>query len=152
MQGKSVWLQIRNFLCIFIIINMVGYFGRTYMTRNTLAWYHGLQMSSLTPPDYIFGCVWSVLFLLMTISVFLVWGRASIKWFVLQLLLNMFWSFSFFFLHMPVLALAVILMMIFSILKCIQDFYKVSKTAGLLFIPLLLWSLFALYLNLVIVL
>lgn len=151
MQGKSVWINIRNFLCLFLIISAVGYLGRAYMTSNTLKWYRTLQMSSLTPPDYIFGCVWSVLFLFMTISVFLVWGRARLKWFIFQLVLNMFWSFSFFFLHLPALALAAVLLMLFCILECIKEFYRYSKVSGLLFVPLFVWSLFALYLNTIIV-
>ena len=147
MQTKSVWHQVGELLFLLIVVNFVGFIGSLYMTPETLKWYHQLNNSPLTPPDWIFGVVWSVLFFLMALSMFLVWGRASPRWFTTQLIFNMLWSFSFFYLRSPLLAEMVLIGLIFSLIMNITEFYKVSKLSGILLIPTFLWSLFALYLN-----
>ena len=147
MQTKSVWHQVGELLFLLIIVNMVGFIGSLYMTSDTLLWYHQLSVSSLTPPDWVFTTVWTVLFFLMALSMFLVWGRASPKWFAIQLGLNMLWSFSFFYLRSPLLAEFILLGLIFALAMNIRSFWKVSHWAGLLLVPTFLWALFALYLN-----
>ena len=147
MQPKSIWHQLGELLFLLIVVNLIGFIGSLYMTPETLAWYHQLNNSPLTPPDWIFGVVWSILFFLMALSMFLVWGRASPRWFATQLFFNMLWSFAFFYLHSPLLAEFILLGLIFSLMMNIYLFYKISKLAGFLLIPTLLWSLFALYLN-----
>lgn len=147
MQTKSVWRQVGELLFLLIIVNSVGFLGSLYMTQDTLNWYHQLNNSPLTPPDWAFGMVWSVLFFLMALSMFLVWGRASPRWFATQLVFNMLWSFGFFYLHSPFLAELILIGLIFSLIMNIAEFYKVSKLSGLLLIPTFLWALFALYLN-----
>jgi len=151
MQTKSVWRQVGELLFLLILVNSIGSIGSLYMTPETQLWYHQLKLSSLTPPDWIFGAVWSILFFLMAISMFLVWGRANPRWFVIQLLLNMLWSFCFFFLRSPVLAVISLLFLVFALFMNIRVFFKVSKAAGWLLVPTLLWSLFALYLNMYII-
>ena len=152
MQTKSIWRQVGELLFLLIVVNFVGFIGSLYMTNDTLVWYHQLNNSFLTPPDWAFGTVWSILFFLMALSMFLVWGRASPRWFAVQLLLNMLWSFCFFYLRSPVLAEIVLLLLIYALFMNIRSFGKVSKMAGLLLFPTFLWSLFALYLNTVIIL
>lgn len=147
MQTKSIWRQVAELLFLLIVVNLVGFIASRYMTSDTLLWYHQLPASSFTPPDWLFGLVWSFLFFLMAISMFLVWGRASPKWFAIQLGLNMLWSFSFFYLRSPLLAEFVLLGLIFALTMNIRSFWKVSRWAGFLLFPTLLWSLFALYLN-----
>ena len=147
MQTKSIWRQVGELLFLLIVVNMVGFVGSLYMTSDTLAWYHQLDNSPLTPPDWVFGIVWSILFFLMALSMFIVWGRASPRWFATQLVFNMLWSFSFFYLRSPFLAEVVLVGLIFALLMNIHLFYKVSKLSGLLLLPTLLWALFALYLN-----
>ena len=151
MQAKSVWVKVGRLFFLLVVTGLIGYLGRIYMTPDTLDWYQSLPKAPLTPPDYMFGFVWSGLFLLMSISAVLVWGKVSLKWFVFQLIANMLWSFCFFFLHSPLVAVFVLCFMLFCILECIKEFYRYSKVSGLLFIPLFLWSLFALYLNTIIV-
>ena len=147
MQTKSVWRQVGELLFLLILVNSVGGIGSLYMTSDTLNWYHQLNASPLTPPDWAFGIVWSVLFFLMALSMFLVWGRASPRWFAIQLICNMLWSFCFFYLRSPILAELVLFVLIFALFMNVCLFYKVSKLSGLLLLPTLLWSLFALYLN-----
>lgn len=147
MQKKSVWTQLGRFLFLLILVNLVGYIASSYMTADTLNWYHGLNNSPLTPPDWAFGIVWSVLFFMMALSYFLVWGRASPRWFVIQLLGNMLWSFCFFYLRSTLLGFICVLFLIFALIMNIRSFSKVSKISGLLLLPTLLWCVFALYLN-----
>ena len=147
MQKKSVWTQVARFLFLLILVNLVGYIASSYMTADTLNWYHALPNSPLTPPDWAFGIVWSVLFFMMALSYFLVWGRASPRWFVIQLLGNMLWSFCFFYLRSPLLGFICVLFLIFALIMNIRSFSKVSKISGLLLVPTLLWCVFALYLN-----
>ncbi len=152
MQKKSVWRQVGELLFLLVIVNFVGFIGSLYMDQETLAWYHQLPNSPLTPPDWVFPVVWSILFFMMALSMFLVWGRASPRWFVVQLGLNMLWSFCFFFLRSPILAEIVLIFLIIALIMNICVFYKVSKYAGWLLIPTLFWGFFALYLNSYIVL
>ena len=151
MQRKSVLKSAGRLFFLFFLVNTIGYIAGSYMTPSTMVWYHSLPTSSLTPQDWIFPLVWTVLFALMAISAFLVWGKASPRWFVAQLMANMIWSFSFFYLKRPSVAAGInILMLIFLFLN-IKAFAKASKWAAWLLVPTFLWSCFALYLNLYIV-
>lgn len=147
MQKKSIWTQVGRFLFLLILVNFVGYIASCYMSADTLNWYHGLPNSPLTPPDWVFGIVWSVLFFMMALSYFLVWGKASPRWFVMQLLANMLWSFCFFYLRSPLLGFICVLFLIYTLIMCIKSFWHYSKASSYLMVPTLLWSIFALYLN-----
>ena len=151
MQKNSVLRSAVRLFFLFFLVNTIGYIGGTYMTPQTIQWYHSLVTSSLTPPDWVFPIVWTFLFTLMAISAFLVWGKASPRWFTAQLMANMLWSFSFFYLKNPVLASSVIIFMLVFLFLNIRSFSKVSKTAGWLLVPTFLWAFFALYLNLYVV-
>ena len=151
MQRKSIWHSAIRLFFLLFLVNTIGYIGGSYMTPETMLWYDSLPNSSLTPPDWVFPIVWTFLFTLMAISAFLVWGRASPRWFVAQLMMNMLWSFFFFYLKSPFWAAAIILLMLIFLALNIRSFGKVSKISGFLLIPTFLWSLFALYLNLYIV-
>ena len=89
MQKKSVIQSVFRLFFLLFLVNTIGYIGGSYMTPDTFVWYNSLPGSSLTPPDWIFPIVWTILFFLMAISAFLVWGRASPRWFVAQLMMNM---------------------------------------------------------------
>ena len=147
MQKKFVWNNVTRLLFLLVLVNLVGYVASLYMTPDTLNWYHQLPNSPLTPPNWVFGAVWSVLFFMMALSYFLVWGRASPRWFAIQLGANMLWSFCFFYLRSPVLAFICILFLIFALLKCIKSFWGCSKVSSWLLVPTLFWCFFALYLN-----
>ena len=151
MQKKSVWRCAGRLFFLLFLVNAIGYIGGSYMTPDTFAWYRSLPNSVLTPPDWVFHVVWTILFTLMAISAFLVWGKASPRWFVTQLMTNMLWSFCFFYLKMPTLSAGILILMLIFLFLNIYSFGKVSKTAGWLLMPTFLWSLFALYLNLYIV-
>lgn len=152
MQKKSVWRSAGRLFFLFFLVNTIAYIAGSYMTPDTMLWYHSLPNSPLTPPDWIFAVVWTFLFALMAVSAFLVWGRASPRWFVAQLMANMAWSFCFFYLKNPMIAVAILILLIVFLVLNIRSFGKISKISAELLIPTFLWSLFALYLNLYIVL
>ena len=118
-------------------------------TPNDL-WYQELNKSLLNPPGYIFGIVWPILYILMSISAFRTFPETR-KLFLIQLFFNAIWSWIFFAFHMPILALLNIWYLIGLNIKLSIDFYRLDKLSAILFIPYVLWLFFASYLNLFIV-
>jgi benzodiazapine receptor len=117
-------------------------------------WYTALSKPSWNPPNWLFGPVWSVLYLLMAISVWLVWKKEGLQAaiiplsiFVLQLVLNAAWSWLFFGLHEMGIAFIEILVLWVAILLCIILFWKIIPISGVLLVPYLLWVTFATFLN-----
>lgn len=118
-------------------------------------WFDVLLKPSWNPPGYLFGPVWTVLYLLMGVSSWLVWKSilpSSLKtkalmYFSIQLFLNFWWSIVFFNFHSSLLALIDIVLMLFFICLTIFEFSKISKLAAWLLLPYLLWVSFATALN-----
>jgi tryptophan-rich sensory protein len=118
-------------------------------------WYTTLNKPWFTPPAYAFGPVWTVLYILMGISLYLVvsrgWEKRPVKngtlLFVLQLGVNVAWSFLFFGLQSPLAGLACIVLLLALIIATIVAFYRVSKSAAVLLIPYLAWVCIATALN-----
>ena len=113
-------------------------------------WYQELVKSSLNPPGYVFGIVWPILYLLMSISAFRTFNETK-NLFLIQLLFNAIWSWLFFAFQMPLIALLNIWLLIYLNIKLNLKMFYQDKLSGFLFIPYLLWLLFASYLNLFIV-
>lgn len=147
MEEKSIMKKGFILFFLLLIVFFTSGVGGAFITPDRLNWYKTLPLSSLTPPDMWFSIVWSGLYLLMAISAFLVWDKASPRFFVLQLITNGLWPFLFFYMHSPIGALVDILFMLVFLFLCIKTFYKVSKTAAYLLVPTFAWALFALYLN-----
>ena len=118
------------------------------------AWYDGLRKPSWNPPKWIFGPVWTVLYILMAVAGWLVWRQAgfgaAIAVFGLQLVLNFLWTALFFGLKRPDLALGDLVLLWLAILACILLFAPVNGWAALLMLPYLAWTGFAGFLNLAI--
>jgi tryptophan-rich sensory protein len=135
-----------------MISELAGVLG-SFFTIPSSSWYIALAKPALNPPSSIFGPVWVVLYLLMGISLWLVWKSSSSKkksglWlFAVQLLLNTIWSPIFFGAHAIGSALGVIVLLWAAILLTILMFKKASKIAGWLLVPYILWVSFAVYLN-----
>jgi tryptophan-rich sensory protein len=118
-------------------------------------WFEALQKPSWNPPGYLFGPVWTVLYLLMGISWWLVWKspqpitktRTALLYFAVQLFLNFWWSILFFNFHSSLLALIDIVLMLLFICLTIFEFSKISKLAAWLLVPYFLWVSFATTLN-----
>ena len=121
-------------------------------------WYKALKKSSLTPNAMIFKIVWPILYLLMFASLVLIFSKqtqinkipAYIAFFI-QLFLNIFWSYSFFYLKNVILSFVVLIALLFFIFVTIIFFNKISQIASFLLLPYFIWSIFALYLNYMIV-
>lgn len=124
-------------------------------TRPNLDWYATLEKPNFTPPDGVFPIVWTILFAMMAIAAWLVWRapgaegdkKVALTWFAVQLVLNVLWSFAFFWMHSPISGLAVILWLLVAIVVTIVYFDRVSRAAALLLVPYLLWVGFATGLN-----
>lgn len=147
MTNREIFQNACKLLFLLAIIFSIPIISQGFTTVDRISWYHSLPLSPLTPPDYTFGIVWTALYFMMAISAFLVWGKTSPRFFVLQLICNGLWSFVFFYLHAPKSALAVIGALLFFLFLTIKQFYKTSKIAAYLLIPTFLWCLFAFYLN-----
>jgi len=135
------------------ICEFAGLLGSIFNFYSIPTWYAGLKKPSFNPPNWIFGPVWTILFLLMGISLYLIWthGFGSSKialWlFILQLVLNILWSALFFGLKNPGLAFAEIVLLWVSIAAMIFSFYSISEAAAWLMVPYILWVSFAAVLN-----
>jgi translocator protein len=139
-------------LSITICLAVGGISG--YITADAIpGWYVNINKPSFNPPNWIFGPVWTTLYIMMGIAFFLIWKSQSplkhkaMLIFSVQLILNFFWSILFFNFHLLGFALIEILCMWLFILLSIISFYPVSKVAAYLLIPYLLWVSFASVLN-----
>lgn len=133
-----------------VVCQIAGFIGSIFTSKSIQTWYAGLAKPALNPPDWIFAPIWTTLFLLMGISLYLVWvqqSKTAIIIFFIQLILNVVWSILFFGLKNPLLAFIEIIILWISILITIIYFYHVSKTSSYLLIPYILWVSFAAYLN-----
>jgi len=142
-------------LLISILISfLAGAIGSIFTFSSIPTWYATLNKPSFNPPNFLFGPVWTVLYIVMGISLFLIWNsekkenkKTAITIFGIQLFLNALWSIVFFGLKNPLAALFVIAALYIFIILNIIKFYKINKTAGLILIPYLLWVSFASILN-----
>lgn len=133
----------------------VGIVGSLFTAPAIPNWYSTLSKPFFSPPSWVFGPAWTILYILIGISLFLVWTkkadsdikRNALYIFFAQLFLNAIWSPIFFGLQSPFTALIIIALLWVTIIININVFYKVSKTAALLLIPYLLWVSFATVLN-----
>ncbi len=132
-----------------------GAIGSTATVTGINSWYAYLTKPSFNPPNWIFGPVWTTLYILMGVALYLVWQQGlkksfvknSFYLFILQLILNSAWSITFFGLQNPGLAFIIIILLWLIILMLIIRFYKINKTAAYLLIPYILWVSFASLLN-----
>lgn len=137
------------------IAQAAGLIGSLYTYPEIAGWYRTLERSPLTPPDYVFGPVWTSLYALMGIAAYLVWKegldrfrvKVALGLFLFQLAINSLWSIVFFNLHDPEGALAILILLIVLIIATMVAFARVSRVAAWLLTPYLLWCSFALYLN-----
>jgi translocator protein len=120
-------------------------------------WYAHLRKPAWNPPNWIFGPVWTVLYMLMAIAAWLVWQRggfrqqrAALALYLVQLLFNGLWSPLFFGLHRLGLAFVDLALLWLALLACMGAFWKARRVAGMILLPYLAWVTFAGALNLAI--
>ena len=134
---------------------LVGFLGAIATQNSVNDWYTTINKPSFNPPNWLFGPVWTALYVLMGVAFGIVWAKGTYHaWvktamyhFGFQLILNLTWSVVFFGLQAPFYALLVIVALIILILLTIKWFKIVKPVAAYLLIPYLLWVLFASVLN-----
>lgn len=146
----------RPFSFISLIINLAiplafGVAGALLNQRSVDTWYAGLNKPSFNPPNWIFGPVWTFIYILIGVAAYLIWQKRSqivhlprtIAVYFIQLVLNLLWTFLFFYAHKIGASLIEIVALFVVILINASVFYKIDKMAGLLFIPYAIWVSFA---------
>ena len=118
-------------------------------------WYASLTKPAWTPPNSVFAPVWTVLYVMMGVSAWLVWRKEGfagaavpLALFLLQLVLNSLWSYLYFGAQQPMLAFVEIVLLWIVIFVTTLGFWKVTPAAGMLLVPYLCWVAFAAVLNL----
>lgn len=139
-----------------VLCELIGIAATPFTFSSIPTWYATLNKPSFSPPNWIFGPVWTTLYFLMGVSLYLVWSkglgargvRNSLYFFAAQLFFNFLWSILFFGLHSPILALVDIVLLWIFIVLTIKKFTRIDQLAAFLLIPYLLWVSFATLLNL----
>ncbi|ADK31797.1 TspO/MBR family protein [Brachyspira pilosicoli] len=144
-------------ICLFM-----GYLAGISVKADNFSWYNSLNRSPLNPPNIIFPIAWSILYLLMGISIAIIINKyideqdleikKNIKnyifLFIIQFILNLFWTYIFFGLKSPLFGFIEIIILDILIIITIMKFRTISKAASYILIPYILWCLFASYLTL----
>lgn len=150
MRRKILYIVVAVLICL-----MIGFLSG-YATQSSVNdWYNTLKKPFFNPPNYLFGPVWTVLYILMGIAAGIVWEKGvhhvwvktALYHFGFQLLFNALWSIVFFGLQNPFWALILIFGLLALIFLTIKWFNVVSNTAAILLIPYFLWVTFATVLN-----
>jgi tryptophan-rich sensory protein len=151
---------LRSFLTLLLAFALCFAASRlgSLATTPNLDWYHSLRQPFFQPPDWAFPVVWTILYAMMAVSLWRIASRPLTKHprsvamgvFMLQLLLNIGWSFAFFGQQNPQLGLVVIGALLVAIAWNIAVFRSLDRLAGLLLIPYFLWVCYATLLNLAI--
>lgn len=139
-------------LVISIIIPLVvGFIGN--LLGNSTQGFEAMNKSNLTPPDIVFPIVWTILYILMGISCYLVYTsnkagtNKALRVYALQLIFNMLWTFWFFNLKWYLFAFIWLIALIVLVIIMIRRFLSINKVAGYIQLPYLIWLIFAAYLN-----
>lgn len=154
---RSIGSQTIGLFVALLICFAAAGLGATATTPKIAGWYAGLTKPDWTPPDWLFGPVWSCLYAMMAVAVWLIWrqettagSKTPLLLFSLQLILNSLWSVLFFGLENPGLAVVNIVLLWGAILATLVSFWSRSKLAGAMLVPYLLWVSFATVLNIAI--
>ena len=142
-----------SFVLFFIITYSASFIGGLVTISFKEPWYSQLVKSNYNPPDWIFAPVWSALYLMMTIAIWIFWhskdrNMDTVYIYFIHLIINTTWSVVFFVFHKIFFSLIILLILIFFIVILILRFKRVNMISCYLMIPYLLWCCFALILNL----
>ena len=144
--------KILSFILFFLITYSASVIGGLATVSFKEPWYSLLIKPNFNPPDWIFAPVWTTLYLMMTIAVWTFWHSKNrdmntVYIYFIHLIFNTTWSIVFFVFHKIFLALLVLIILIALIILLMQRFKKITLVSYYLMIPYLLWCLFALLLN-----
>jgi translocator protein len=154
----SLKMKIFKFISSATLCFLIAFLGGMATTPSIPTWYASLNKPFFNPPNWIFGPVWTTLYFLMAVSLYIIWDKklhdkkkeAAIRIFIFQLTMNLLWSLVFFGFHQPFLALITIIVLWKAIFVTIKHFYEISKVSAYILIPYLAWVSFASILNLAI--
>lgn len=146
---------IYKFIIAVLIPLAVGSLAGYFTASSVNGWYTTLVKPSFNPPNWLFAPVWTSLYIMMGIALFLVWNsgaaedvkRTAVTLFIVQLVLNFLWSFVFFYAQQPGWALVNIILMWIFIFLTILWFGKISSLSAWLLVPYICWVSFATVLN-----
>lgn len=145
-----------NYLKLIISLalpQLAGGLGAFFTITSIESWYSTLVKPSWNPPSWLFGPVWTFLYVLMGIACFLIWKsdhpqkKEMLKLYAIQLVLNALWSPAFFGMQSPLMGLLVIIPLWVAIVLCIVQFRRLSPFTSGLMVPYLIWVSFATALN-----
>lgn len=139
------------FILNLAITLFVGYLGSWFTLSSVKTWYVTINKPSFNPPDWIFPPVWTSIFILIAIAAYRIWQKKdqiqhfprTVAVYLIQLILNLLWSFIFFYSRQIGVALFEIVALLLVVIFNAWVFYKIDKIAGMLFIPYILWLSFA---------
>ena len=159
MSGLTVKEGVLLIACISLPL-IIGFIGSFFTFENIPNWYATLEKPWFSPPNWVFGPAWTILYILMGTALFLVIRNGFTDQKVIQaagiygaqLVVNLSWSIIFFGMQSPIGALVAILILVALIIATIRSFYPISKTAAYLLVPYICWTSFATLLNTMIVL
>lgn len=154
MRRSSVYPAALLIITVAICL-VAGVIGSFFTAPNIPTWYADLNKPWFTPPSWVFGPVWTILYILMGVSLFLVlrvgWERRDVQIgtavFGIQLVLNILWSYLFFGLRSPLYGLIGIVALWIAILATIIWFFRISHPAAILLVPYIAWVSIATALN-----
>ena len=153
--------MLKNKILSFILFTLVTFSASAIGGFATITfkepWYSLLIKPSFNPPDWIFAPVWTTLYLMMTIAIWIFWhsknrDMKTVYIYLIHLMFNTTWSVVFFVLHKMILALLILIILIYLIIILTLRFKRVSLLSSYLMIPYLLWCFFALMLNISLIL
>lgn len=148
MQKYNQWLVLAGLIAICLAVGALGGFATA---SSVSEWYPTLNKPSWNPPNWIFGPVWTTLYIMMAVAAWLVWrcgnSTPAMILFFAQLALNCAWSFLFFGARSPWLGLVGIGMLWLALLATVTVFFQRDKLAGVLMLPYFAWVSFAAFLN-----
>jgi len=139
-----------------IISHLAGAIGSFFTINSVETWYQMINRPAFTPPDWLFGPVWFLLYTLMGIALYNIWqirwfkkkrAQFAIKLFYVQLVVNTLWSVVFFGLQNPIAALGVIVLLFGLVVWMMSMFWSLDKKSGYLLVPYVAWLSYALVLN-----
>lgn len=147
--------KILKIVLVTVVCVSIGYLSGMVTRDSIHTWYPTLIKPFFNPPNWIFAPVWTLLYIMMGIAAGLVWTsnhefgavKKALGFFAIQFGLNALWSYLFFGLHNPLLALVEILLLLLMIFETYNQFKKINRIAGFLLIPYLAWVSFATILN-----
>jgi translocator protein len=144
-------MTINNFTKLILSLGLslgTGILGSFFTVSSIPTWYVTLNKPFFSPPNWIFGPVWTILYVLIGISLYLVWTKKKVpSVFWIQLFLNAIWSIIFFGLRNPAFALINIIALWIVIILTIRSFYTINKLSANLLYPYFVWVSFASILN-----